>query len=68
MSLDVDIPYALSRKMNLSARYTPHIFWDAVRKRWAVTFSNSHYQLNKDLEAQNYVNTLNRTKQAHPII
>lgn len=49
-------------------RKVPHIYWDAFCARWRVISACSADYTLLDQKAQDFVNHLNQTKQAHPIL
>lgn len=68
MSLDAAPIPPISTKARCTLRMRPHIYWCVFDKCWRSLVSNSCSPKNmSDGKARQYINHLNRTKQAHPI-
>lgn len=60
--------WAISERVRkYSLRTVPHIFWSPQLKRWQFMFSAHRFYTRNDSDAQDYINRLNVTKQAHPV-
>ena len=67
MSLNNDEWAISSRVHKISLRNVPHIYWSYSLKRWQFLHTNGGFYTLRDHDAQEYINMLNVTKQAHPI-